>query len=132
MKEDKVETAAVLIISYDYVLRDILTKMLITNGHKVVNRSVGFHGIRTFKKAKGNFDIVLMDSRLPDMSWLAVARQIREISRTTPIFLFREGKGSADEKQVQNAGVDLAMPIPIYVDKIYELIQNAVDDRVSS
>jgi len=132
MKEDKVETAAVLIISYDSVLRDILTKMLITKGHKVVNRSVGFHGIRTFKKAKGNFDIVLLDSKLPDISWLTVAKEVREISRTTPLFLLRGSEGRADEEEGENAGVDLTIPIPIYVDKAYELIKHALDTRASS
>ncbi|MFW6146768.1 MAG: response regulator [Thermodesulfobacteriota bacterium] len=132
MNEDKVETTAVLIISYDYVLRDILTKMLISKGHKVVNRSVGFHGIRTFEKAKGNFDIVLMDSKLPDMNWPTVVRAIRQVSNTTPIFLFKERKERVDNEQAQNAGVDLTIPIPIYMDNTYERIKNALDNRAGS
>jgi CheY-like chemotaxis protein len=126
MREDKTERNDVLIISYDYVLRDILTKMLPNECYRVVNRSVGFHGIRTFKKAKGNFDIVLIDSKLPDMSGLNVAKKIREMDRTTPIFLVTGEQGRADEEQLRDAGVDLAIPIPIFVDKTYELIKNAL------
>jgi CheY-like chemotaxis protein len=120
------ETTAALIISYDYVLRDILTKMLISKGYKVVNCSVGGHGIRALKKAKGNFDIVLMDSKLPDMSGLHAAKKIKEISRTIPIILLRGGEGRNDEDQLRDAGVDLAIRLPIFVDKTYELIKDVV------
>lgn len=126
MRENNVEKTAVLIISYDYVLRDILTKMLITKHYRVVNRSVGVHGIRTFKKAKGNFDIVLIDSTLPDMSGLSVTKQIREISGTIPLILLTGVQENTDEEQLRDAGVDLTIRLPIFMEKTYELIKNAV------
>jgi two-component system aerobic respiration control sensor histidine kinase ArcB len=125
-RKDKMEGAAVLIISYDYVLRNILTRILSAKGHRVVNRSIGFHGIRTFQKSKGKFDIVVIDSDLPDMSGLGVAKKIKEVNRTTPTMLLRGWEKGAEERGLRDEGVDIAVRKPLFIDKTYELIENAV------
>jgi DNA-binding response OmpR family regulator len=126
MREDKVAGTAVLIISYNYVLRDILTRMLTTRGYRVVNRSVGLHGLRTFKKMRGKFDIVFIDSELPDMSSLSVAKKIKEINRSTSTILVRGWEGGPEEQELRGVGVDKAINRPLFMDKTYELIENAV------
>ena len=129
MREDKVEGADVLIIAYDCVLRDILTRMLTPQGYRVVNRSIGFHGIRTFQKGKGKFDIVVIDSQLPDMSGLDVAKKIKQISRATPTMLLRGWRERYVEEQLADGGVDIALSKPLLIDKACELIKNAAASR---
>ena len=126
LREEKVEGAAVLIIAYDCVLRDLLTRMLIPQGYRVVNRSIGFHGIRTFQKGKGKFDIVVVDSQLPDMKGLDVVKKIKEIDRTTPTMLLRGWRQGYEEEQLGDGGVDIALSKPLLMDKTCELIENAV------
>jgi DNA-binding response OmpR family regulator len=125
-RKDMMEGTAVLIISYDYVLRNILTRMLSAKGYRVVNRSIGFHGIRTFQKSKGKFDIVVIDSKLPDMSGLGVAKKIKEANRTTPTMLLRGWEKGAEEGELRDLAVDLAIRRPLFMDKTCELIENAV------
>ncbi len=126
MLNDKVEGTAVLIIAYDYVVRDILTRMLTTKGYRVVNRSIGCNGIRTFTKGKGKFALVVIDLELPDMSGLGVAKKIKEINHTTPTILLKRWEGGAKEEDLSDAGVDFVMSKPLIMDKIYEIIKNAV------
>jgi len=125
-RKDKVEGASVLIISYDSVLRGTLARMLSSKGYRIVNRSVGYHGIRTFKKEKGKFDIVVIDSELPDMSGLGVAKKIKQINRITPTMLLRGSEKGAEEKELRDPGVDLTVRKPLFMDNIYELIENTV------
>lgn len=126
MVEDKVEGIIVLVIAYDYVIRKVLTRILNTQGHRVVNCSVGVNGIRTFKKGKGKFDIVVIDLGLPDISALDVAKKIKEINRTTPTILLRGWDRGPKEEELRDVGVDLVMSKPLLIDKTYELIKNAV------
>jgi DNA-binding NtrC family response regulator len=130
-RKDKMEGVSVLIISYDPVLRGVLTRMLSAKGYRIVNRSVGYHGIRTFKKAKGSFDIVVIDSVLPDMSGPGVAKRIKEVSPTTSTLLLRGITKDLEKEGLRNPVVDLAIRKPFFIDKIYELIENAVafDDK---
>ena len=124
--KDKMEGTTVLVIAYDYVVRDILKRMLTTKGYRVVNRSAGFHGIRTFKKGKGKFDIVVIDLELPDMSGLSVAKKIKEINHATPTMLLRGWERGPKEEELRDFGVDLVMSKPLVMDEMYELIKNAV------
>jgi DNA-binding response OmpR family regulator len=124
--KDKVEGTIILVIAYDYVVRNVLTRILNTQGHRVVNCSVGANGIRTFKKGKGKFDIVVIDLELPDISALDVAKKIKEINRTTPTILLRGWDRGPKEEELREVGVDLVISKPLVMDKMYELIKNAV------
>ncbi|MBW1691486.1 MAG: hypothetical protein DRG87_00535 [Deltaproteobacteria bacterium] len=123
---DKVEGTAVLLIAYDYVVRGILARMLTAKGYRVVNRSVGWNGIGTFKKGKGKFAVVVIDLELPDMSGLIVAKKIKEINHITPTILLRRWEQGPNVEELRNAGVDLIMSKPLIMDKTYEMIENAV------
>ena len=126
MLNDKAEGTPVLIIAYDYMVRDILTRMLTAKGYRVVNRSIGCHGIRTFKKGKGKFAIVVIDLELPDMSGLGVAKKIKEINHTTPTILLRRWERGPKEEELKDVGVDLVISTPLIMDKTYEIIEHAV------
>jgi DNA-binding response OmpR family regulator len=126
MLNNNLEGTAVLIIAYDYVIRDILTRMLTTKGYRVVNRSVGCNGIRTFKKGKGKFALVMIDLELPDMSGLGVAKKIKEINHTTPTILLKRWERGPKEEELRDAGVDLVMSKPLVLDETYEIIKKAV------
>lgn len=126
MLNNNLEGTAVLIIAYDYVIRDILTRMLTTKGYRVVNRSVGCNGIRTFKKGKGKFALVMIDLELPDMSGLGVAKKIKEINHTTPTILLKRWERGPKEEELRDAGVDLVMSTPLVMDETYEIIKKAV------
>jgi len=129
MKEipgNKTKVATILVIVYEHIVRDILVRILRTNGHKVVTCSVGFDGIRKFKKGKGKFDLIMIDGHLPGIGGLVVAKKIKKISQKTPIILIKGWEKELDTKEVKESGVDLIMSKPFYMDKTLELVENAI------
>jgi DNA-binding response OmpR family regulator len=130
MSQKPIERArgtAILVIAYGYILRDILTRFLKSRGHTVVSRSLGCRGIRAFEKAKGKFDLVMIDGGLPDMSGVGVARKIKEVSNETPILLLKgRDKGPVVEVMVGN-GADLILGKPLYMDMTLQLVENILN-----
>jgi DNA-binding response OmpR family regulator len=129
MKElarNKVKEATILVIVYEYIVRDILARTLTAKGYRVVTCSVGFDGIRKFKKGKGKFHLVVLDISLPDISGLGVAKEIKRISQKTPVILIGGWDRELDAKELKESGVDFIMRKPIYVDKALDLVENAV------
>lgn len=129
MKEiprNKTKVATILVIVYEHIVRDILARILRTNGHKVVTCSVGFDGIRKFKKGKGEFDLIMIDGHLPGISSLDVAKKIKKISQKTPVILIKEWEKELDTKELKESGVDLIISKPFYMDKTLELVENAI------
>ena len=129
MKEvarSRTKEATILIIVFEHIVRDILARILRTNGHKVVTCSVGSDGIRKFKKGKGKFDLVMIDGNLPGIGGWDVAKKIKKISQKTPVILIKGWEKELDTRELKESGVDLIMSKPFYMDKTLELVENAI------
>jgi DNA-binding response OmpR family regulator len=118
--------AVILVIVYEHIVRDILVRILTAKGYKVVTSSIGFDGIRKFEKAKGKFDLVMIDIRLPSISGLGVAKKIKKISQKTPIMLIRRWDKELDAKELRDSGVDFLISKPFHMDKTLNLVENAM------
>jgi DNA-binding NtrC family response regulator len=124
---ERVREATILVIVHEYVVRDILARILTAKGHKVVTCSVGFDGIRRFEKGKGKFHLVMIDINLPDVSGLVVAKKIKTISEKTPVILIRGWDKNPHAEELKGSGVDLIMSKPFYMDKTLDLVENAIE-----
>jgi len=122
----KTKETTILVIVYEYVIRHILARILRAKGHTVVTSSVGFDGIRKFEKGKGKFDLVIIDIPLPGTGSLSVAKRIKKISQRTPIMLIKGWDRELDTKEAKNAGVDLVLSAPLYIDKTINLVNDLV------
>ena len=126
LAKSKEKGTTILVIVYEYVIRHILARILRAKGHTVVTSSVGFDGIRKFEKGKGKFDLVIIDIPLPGAGSLSVAKRIKKISQRTPIMLIKGGDRELDTKEAKNAGVDLVLSTPLYIDDTVNLVNDLV------
>ena len=129
MKESakrKAKETTILVIVYEYVIRDILARILRAKGHTVVTSSIGFDGIRKFEKGKGKFDLVIIDIPLPGKGSLSVAKRIKKISQRTPIMLIKGWDRELDSKKIEDAGFDLVLSTPLYIDNTVNLVNDLV------
>ena len=116
----------ILVIVYEYIIRDILARILRGKGYTVVTSSVGFDGIRKFKKGKGKFDLVIIDIPLPGTGSLSVAKKIKKISQRTPIMLIKGWDRKLDSKKIKDAGFNLVLSTPLYIDNTVNLVNDLV------
>jgi len=126
LAKSKEKGTTILVIVYEYVIRHILARILRAKGHTVVTSSVGFDGIRKFEKGKGKFDLVIIDIPLPGTGSLSVAKRIKKISQRTPIMLIKGWDRELSTKKAKNAGVDLVLSAPLYIDKTINLVNDLV------
>jgi len=129
MKESakrKSKETTILVIVYEYVIRNILARILRAKGHTVVTSSVGFDGIKKFEKGKGKFDLVILDIPLPGKGSLSVAKRIKKISQRTPIMLIKGWDRELDSKKIKDAGFNLVLSTPLHIDNIVNLVNDLV------
>jgi CheY-like chemotaxis protein len=122
----KSKETTILVVVYEYVIRDLLARILRAKGHTVVTSSVGFDGIRKFEKGKGKFDLVIIDIPLPGTGSLSVAKRIKKISQRTPIILIKRWDRELDSKKTREAGFNLVLSTPLYIDKTVNLVNDLV------
>jgi DNA-binding response OmpR family regulator len=119
--------AHILLIVYEHIIRDILTRMLTERGHEVVTCSAGLAGIRMFRKSKKKFDVVMSDIALPGISGFSVAKQIKEMSERTPIILMKGPNKELDLTQFKESGADLIISRPLSMEDTVHLVEGLVE-----
>ena len=127
LAKSKSKEATILVIVYEYIIRDILARILRGKGYTVVTSSVGLDGIRKFEKGKGKYDLVIIGTPLPGTGSLSVAKRIKKISKKTPIMLIKEWRRELDSKKIKDAGFNLVLSTPLYIDNTVNLVNDLVE-----
>jgi len=127
LAKSKSKEATILVIVYEYIIRDILARILRGKGYTVVTSSVGLDGIRKFEKGKGKYDLVIIGTPLPGTGSLSVAKRIKKISKKTPIMLIKGWRRELDSKKIKDAGFNLVLSTPLYIDSTVNLVNDLVE-----
>jgi two-component system chemotaxis response regulator CheY len=69
--------ATVLIVDDAEFLRMRISKILVSNGHQVVQADNGLNAVSVYKSARP--DVVLMDITMPEMDGLTALKEIRAV-----------------------------------------------------
>ncbi len=123
-KQDSIVPARILVIDDDEMMRSVLTDILIQSSCQVVQASSGHEGMALF--ASDEFDIVLTDLGLNDMSGWDVARLIKKQSKSTPVALITGWGTQIDDSETGRKGVDFVVTKPFRIDELRHVVNRAM------
>ena len=92
-----------LIIDDEPQIQRLITTVLEANGYRVVTASTGREGLATV--AQRRHDLILLDLGLPDVSGIAVLKQIREWTQT-PIVILTVHDSEPEKIEALDSGAD--------------------------
>jgi DNA-binding NtrC family response regulator len=95
--------AKVLIIDDEPGIRDLLDTLLSRKGYAVVLADGGRKGMELFRREHP--DVVVLDLNMPEMSGVAVLRQIRTLQPAQPVIVLTGAGTPEKELQVHALGV---------------------------
>jgi DNA-binding NtrC family response regulator len=117
----------VLLIDDETVFVESLTKVLSRRGITVQSASDGYSGVALLTNEE--FDVIVLDLRMPGMDGLATLKAIREHDARTPVILLT---GHIDLKQVSEALKEGAAEVllkPCPVENLVSSIENAYERK---
>ena len=95
--------AKILVIDDEQGIRNLLDTLLRRKGYDVVLAESGSKGLELFRRERP--DVIVLDLIMPEMTGLAVLRQIRSLDPKKPVIVLT-GAGTAEaEQQVRALGV---------------------------
>jgi len=119
--------AYVLVIDDEKPVRDIFTRRLERFGYKVAVAETGHAGIESFRQRE--FDIVITDIRLPDLTGEAVLQAIREIDPEA-IVLMITGFATVDSSlMAMQMGAQDYFPKPVNFEHMNLVMQRVLEER---
>jgi PAS domain S-box-containing protein len=112
----KIKNAHILMIRDEDIVSELLSKVLVSRGHKVVMASSGSEGLQKLKKKK--FDLVLADSAAADMGRAAFIQKINKLNNELP-FVLMKGQTVGEKPGVTGkSAFDLIIRKPLDMDKV--------------
>ena len=121
------EKTKILLIEDHKVTLDILAENLINQGHSVHKADNGMTGIKMFKT--GNYDIVITDVGLSDISGWAVCKKIKGMSPQVPVVFITGWGNQLSSSQLKEHGVAFVLAKPFKIEEISSIIKKAVDSK---
>lgn len=121
------EGALVLVIDDEENIREILTDILATGGHRVITAATGPEGISLLDQHA--FDLVLTDLGLPGMTGYEVAEAVKERRPSLSVGLVTGWGATLDENKVRSHGVDLVLSKPFRFDQVLAVVDRALSER---
>jgi signal transduction histidine kinase/DNA-binding response OmpR family regulator len=117
----------VLFVDDEPMLVDVAKKMLQSLGYTVTTRTSPMDALELFRSRPQDFDVVVTDLTMPQMTGDRLAKAILDIRPSTPIILCTGFSASLDEKRAASAGVRLFLHKPILKQDIAKAIRDALN-----
>lgn len=94
--------ATVLVVDDSNYTRRVHTRMLESNGHKVVEQSTGMGAIEMFSLERP--DVVLLDLSMEDLGGIDVLKTIRELDPSARVIVISADVQKTTERMAMEAG----------------------------
>ncbi|MBE6885856.1 MAG: response regulator transcription factor [Ruminococcaceae bacterium] len=120
----------ILVVEDEDAIRDFVVINLERAGYLVTSAADGEEALRTFERAGGDFDAVLLDIMMPGIDGFAVCRRIREIDSTIGIIMLSAKTQEMDKVNGLMLGADDYMTKPFSPSELLARI-DAVCRRVA-
>ena len=95
----------ILVIDDEEILLDLISEILEDHGYGVTALMSSPDALAVFSDRPAEFDLVVTDEKMPDLSGTDLARQILAIRPDIPIILYTDYPEVSSEKRARAAGV---------------------------
>lgn len=102
--------ASLLLVDDDREVGEVMRLMLLDEGYKVIQVSTGKEALASFRQ--NDYDLVITDLGMPDISGKEVAREIHAIKPKIPIILITGWSVQLDSQEMAETGIDQIIAKP--------------------
>ena len=104
--------------------RDLVFAMLQAGGYDVVCVESCTEALDLLKREQ--FDLIVVDNWMPEMTGTELTRLIREFNKTTPILFYSAAAYEADKRAAVEAGAQAYLTKPEGIDNLLDEVERLV------
>ncbi|MBU2644082.1 response regulator [bacterium] len=121
--------ASVLLVDDEVSILELNRLNLEEAGYHVTTEASGTRALQLFSSNPRQFDIVIADQKIQDISALELAQKIRTIQPDIPIIICTGRVDSENERTCRKMGIDAVLHKPFDFEVLDERIQKVIEDR---
>ena len=116
----------ILFIDDEYLLREVIYEMLSEMDYEVKVEETGKEAVKTFTEHPEEFDLVLTDLMMLDMTGDRIAERINSIRPDIPVVVMTGTPDALPRSKAKAAGVCRVLPKPLTKAELHEGLQRAL------
>jgi two-component system cell cycle sensor histidine kinase/response regulator CckA len=122
----------VLFVDDDPALAATGERMLEKLGYRVVVSTQSHEAFEVFSRTPYQFDIIVSDYIMPNMTGLQLVRKIKAIRADIPIIMCTGFNESVDKDNFKSLGIDGFFMKPIVIEQMAHLVREVLDEKKSA
>lgn len=116
----------VLLVDDEPTIRSLGVDILHTLGYRVTVAKHGREAWEIFQRRPEYFDIILSDSRMPEMTGLELAEEIRKIRPNMPFILITAFDDTKDNPKLEELSITDIVPKPFRIERLQRSLRQAM------
>jgi CheY-like chemotaxis protein len=120
-----------LVIDDEPVIVDLLEQTLSNYGYRVTVRTGSVEALETFRAGPYDFDVVVTDQTMPQMTGIELASRIKEIRPDTPVILMTGFSQIISSENYRTFGLDGFLMKPVLVGPLTKFIRETARAKTS-
>jgi len=117
----------ILFIDDEDLIIKMSRKLLSSLGYKVETKMTPLEALETFKKQPDQFDLVITDMAMTEMTGDKLAKELMKIRPDIPIILCTGHSDLVDEKKAAEIGLKAFLMKPLDLEKVSQTLRNVLD-----
>lgn len=106
----------ILVADDEANIRLLFEAVLAEAGHEVVTVATGREAVR--KILKDEYDLIILDIKMPDMNGLEVVQKLRALNKPTPVLICSAFKHLEDDYVIKTGGVSAYLTKPVNLQEV--------------
>jgi len=118
----------ILLVEDEMVICELIVRMLKSLGYEVTYRTSSIEALEAFRNRHDDFDLVLTDHFMPNMTGLALAAELKNIKADIPIII---ATGYKDENLIEGTaqlGINKVILKPVAIKELAKAIRYTLDN----
>jgi len=122
-------TERILFIDDEKALVEIGKQLLEFLGYDVRTRTSSIEALELFKAQPDNFDLVITDQTMPNMTGVELTKELRQIHPDIPIIICTGFSEQIDERKAEEKEISAYVMKPIIMREIANTIREVLDEK---
>lgn len=119
----------ILVVDDEKNIRTLISNEFSEEGFEIVTAASGEEGLALFQSQ--NFDVVLLDIKLPKQNGIAILKRMREVSPAAEIIMITGYGGIRSAVDCIKLGARDFITKPFNLDELLKLVQNSVREKAA-
>jgi signal transduction histidine kinase/ActR/RegA family two-component response regulator len=122
-------TERILYIDDDEMLTTLNQRMLADMGYRVTVQTNSLEALKLFTATADNFDLVITDQTMPDLTGMDLIEKIRAIRPEIPTILCTGYSSKVNKEKARQSGINAFLMKPVEFSEMLQVIRQVIGDE---